>query len=325
MILIIKFCQDARETPRMSSEQAVLHREVETLYSAHHTWFGWLKRKLGCAHRAADLAHDTFLRLLARDEPLDAREPRAYLTTVAQRVLYNHWRLEQIEQAWLDAIAHVPEPLAPSPEERALILETLYEIDALLDGLPAPVKRAFLLAQLDGATHAQIAAELRISIATVKRHLMRTGEQCFFAMAGVELYSGEARDAERRAFEHWLAEHPDHAAAWTHIESVCGRIQGLSEHANAARAALSSGDVRKRRRALKTLALLLFAGSGAWVAEERAPWRAWKADLRTPPSATAAPSRSPTTPLSRSTPIAPSISATPQANAASGSCKARSW
>ncbi len=170
-------------TLRMLSNETVLQREVETLYFDHHAWLRtWLRRKLGCAHRAADLAHDTFLRLLARDEPIDAREPRALLTTVAQRVLYNHWRREQIEQAWLDALAQMPEPLAPSPEERALILETLYEIDALLDGLPVPVKRAFLLAQLDGATHAEISAELNISIATVKRYLTRAAEQCFFAL-----------------------------------------------------------------------------------------------------------------------------------------------
>jgi RNA polymerase sigma-19 factor, ECF subfamily len=165
------------------SNDVVLHREVESLYFEHHTWLRtWLRRKLGCAHRAADLAHDTFMRLLSRDEPIDAREPRALLTTIAQRVLYNHWRREQIEQAWLEALAHAPEPVAPSPEERALIIETLCEIDALLDGLPAPVKRAFLLSQLDGASHAQIAAELNISLATVKRYLVRAAAQCFFAL-----------------------------------------------------------------------------------------------------------------------------------------------
>jgi RNA polymerase sigma-19 factor, ECF subfamily len=167
----------------MLSNETVLHYEVQALYVEHHTWLrSWLKRKLGCAHRAGDLAHDTFLRLLARDEPVDAREPRALLTTVAQRVLYNHWRRQQIEQAWLEALAHAPEPLAPSPEERALVVETLCEIDALLDGLPAAVKRAFLLSQLDGASHAEIAAELNISLATVKRHLVRAASQCFFAM-----------------------------------------------------------------------------------------------------------------------------------------------
>jgi transmembrane sensor len=97
----------------------------------------------------------------------------------------------------------------------------------------------------------------------------------------VELYSGDARASDRHAFEQWLAAHPDHALAWKHIESVCGRIHGLTEHASAARAALSQASSQKRRRTLKALTLLFFASSGAWVAEERVPWRAWTADIRT--------------------------------------------
>ena len=136
----------------MSADKLSLHREIDALYIDHHAWLrGWLSRKLGCAHRAADLAHDTFMRLLARDEPIGADEPRAFLTTVAQRVLSNHWRREQIERAYLDALALRPEAHAPSPEERAVVLETLLEIDRLLDGLPLAAKRAFLLAQLDGS------------------------------------------------------------------------------------------------------------------------------------------------------------------------------
>jgi len=123
------------------------------------------------------------VRLLARDEPLALDEPRAFLTTVAQRVLFNHWRREQIERAYLEALAHRPEALAASPEERAVLLETLCEIDAQLNGLPIAVKRAFLLAQLDGASHADIATQLKISISTVKRHLVRAGTQCFFALS----------------------------------------------------------------------------------------------------------------------------------------------
>jgi RNA polymerase sigma-19 factor, ECF subfamily len=158
--------------------------DLSVLYSHHHGWLhGWLRRKLGCSHRAADLAHDTFLRLLAREEPVVIREPRAFLTTVAQRVLANHWRREQIERACLDLLAQVPDALAPSPEERAILLETLIEIDRLLEGLPSQVRRVFLHAQLDGMTHAGIAAELGISVTTVKRHLLRAGTQCYFALA----------------------------------------------------------------------------------------------------------------------------------------------
>ena len=55
-------------------------------------------------------------------------------------------------------------------------------LDQLLDGLPTQVKRAFLLAQLDGLTYAQIGAELGISIATVKRHLNKAAMRCYFAL-----------------------------------------------------------------------------------------------------------------------------------------------
>lgn len=167
----------------MPAADSSLQRDLLALYSDHHRWLcGWLRKKLGCTHRAADLAHDTFLRLLARQEAIAIHEPRAFLTTVARRVLANHWRREQIERAYLEALAQMPQPLAPSPEERAILLETLLEIDRLLAGLPTPVKRAFLLSQLDGLGQAEIASRLGISVTTVKRYLVRAGTQCYFAL-----------------------------------------------------------------------------------------------------------------------------------------------
>lgn len=156
---------------------------VAALYADHHGWLkNWLHKKLGCSHRAADLAHDTFLRLLDRKEPVAIQEPRAFLTTVAQRVLANHWRRQHLKQAYLEALALQPEALAPSPEERQLILVTLIEIDALLATLPDEVRRAFVLSQLDGLNQGEIAAELGISVTTVKRHLRRAGTLCYFAL-----------------------------------------------------------------------------------------------------------------------------------------------
>ncbi|MFC4420545.1 sigma-70 family RNA polymerase sigma factor [Cupriavidus pampae] len=160
------------------------HRDIHALYSDHHRWLlGWMHRKLGCWHRSADLAHDTFMRLLAREEAPSILEPRAFLTTVAQRVLANHWRRDKLEQAYLEALASRPPELVPSAEERAILLETLQEISELLDGLPVAVKRAFLMAQLEGMSQTEIAAALKISVTTVKRHLVRAGTQCYFAMA----------------------------------------------------------------------------------------------------------------------------------------------
>ena len=79
-------------------------------------------------------------------------------------------------------MAQMPELVAPSEEERAIILQTLMELDQLLDGLPRLVKRAFLLAQVDGLSYGEIAKELGISIATVKRHLNKAALRCYFAL-----------------------------------------------------------------------------------------------------------------------------------------------
>ena len=156
---------------------------VEVLYLDHHSWLtGWLRRKLGCPHSAADLAQDTFMRLLSARETPSIAEPRAFLTVVAKRVLFNHYRRQDLERAYLQALADMPEQLVPSEEERAIILQTLMELDQLLDGLPTPVKRAFLLAQVDGMSYADIGAQLGISIATVKRHLNKAALRCYFAL-----------------------------------------------------------------------------------------------------------------------------------------------
>lgn len=154
-------------------------RLVAELYSDHHPWLhAWLRKKLGCTDRAADLAHDTFLRILNRDETPTLREPRAFLTTVAKGLLANHFRRQQIEAAYLEALAAQPQPLAPSPEERALIVEALEQIDALLNGLPPKARTAFLLSQLEGLTYADIAVSLDVSVSMVKKYMLQAITHC---------------------------------------------------------------------------------------------------------------------------------------------------
>lgn len=165
------------------------HGQLPTLYRAHGSWLqAWLRRRLGNAWDAADLTQDTFVRLLAappttpeRQRGWQLQEPRAYLTVIARRLMVSLLRRRSLEQAWLQTLASLPAPQAPSPEQRLLILEALEEIDALLDGLPVPVRTAFLLAQLEGASQAEIAAHLGVSERTVKRHIARALAHCIVA------------------------------------------------------------------------------------------------------------------------------------------------
>ncbi len=149
------------------------------LYRDHHGWlFRWLRKRMGNRDQAADIAHDTFLRILLKPNDLSIDDPRSYLTVIAKGLLANQWRRQKIEQAYLDTLMFLPEPLAPSPEDRALIVETLVEIDAVLARLPEKVRTAFLLAQLDELTYEDISARLNISLRTVKRYMVQAYEQC---------------------------------------------------------------------------------------------------------------------------------------------------
>ncbi len=167
----------------MSANKLALPQQyIEGLYVDHGGWLrNWLRRKLGDAGTAADLAHDTFVRVLAKEALPEMREPRALLTTIAHGLVLNLRRRQRIEQAYLEALALLPEPQAPSPETQAILLETLFEIDRLLDALPKPVRQAFLLSQIDGRRQSEIAAELDISIPTVKRYIARALVHCSFA------------------------------------------------------------------------------------------------------------------------------------------------
>ncbi|MFJ1300701.1 sigma-70 family RNA polymerase sigma factor [Pseudomonadota bacterium AL_CKDN230030165-1A_HGKHYDSX7] len=155
--------------------------EFEALYSAHHGWLrGWLQGRMGNSFDAADLAQDTFLRLLTNQEPLSIREPRALLTTIAKRVVANFYRRRRIEEAYLATLAVLPELEVPGPETRALLLETLLEIDKRLSLLKLAARKAFLMHQVEGMTQMEIAQTLKVSVATVQRYLERAVHQVCF-------------------------------------------------------------------------------------------------------------------------------------------------
>lgn len=165
---------------------------VSDLYREHGNWLqGWLRRKLGCVWEAADLTQDTFVRVLtspAAGGQLDElREPRHFLVAIARRVMVDHLRRRTLEKAWLEAMAMQPEPVAHSPETRALILETLLQIDAMLDGLGARPRQAFLLSQLEGLSYAEIAERLQVSVSSVKKYMARATEHCLLLMLDAPL------------------------------------------------------------------------------------------------------------------------------------------
>ena len=150
-----------------------------SLYQTHHRWLrSWLQHKLGSASDAEDLAQDTFLRVLLGNGVAEIREPKSFLCTIAKRVMVDFFRRNALERAWLDMLEQLPEEYVPSPEQQHALLETLQQIDAMLDGLGAKVRQAFLLSQLEGLTYPQIAERLAVSVSSVKKYMAKATEHC---------------------------------------------------------------------------------------------------------------------------------------------------
>lgn len=166
----------------MSSVDLTQQQAVHSLYTDHHSWLcGWLRKRLGCVDHAADLAQDTFIRVLTQRSAPQLREPRAYLSTIARSLMIDMFRRRALEQAYLETLAARPEALDISPETRFLIIETLLEIDQLLDGLGSRTREIFLMSQLDGLSYVEIARQLQVSVNTVKKHAVRALMHCLLA------------------------------------------------------------------------------------------------------------------------------------------------
>jgi RNA polymerase sigma-70 factor (ECF subfamily) len=173
-----------KASPMSATPSARPDAGISTIYRDHHSWLhGWLRLKLGDAHRAADLAQDTFVRLLSANSSTQTdtalREPRAYLRTIAKRLLVDHWRRQEIERNYLAVLQTHPPQHWPSEEARLLILESLEQIAQMLGRLKPEVREVFLLAQMEGHTCPQIARQVGKSVATVERYLAQALQHCY--------------------------------------------------------------------------------------------------------------------------------------------------
>lgn len=175
--------------PTAALQHDDLQQRMHSLYDRHHDWLcNLLRRRIGNAFDAADLAHDAFMRLLVKPRELDSFEgARAYLSTVAKGLCVDLWRRREIEQAWLDALATQDEILEKSPEYHAIIIETLAEVEAMLRALPVKAADAFIMAQVHGLTYREIAAELKVSERMIKKYMAQAMLQCALFEAGLSM------------------------------------------------------------------------------------------------------------------------------------------
>jgi RNA polymerase sigma-70 factor (ECF subfamily) len=151
---------------------------LTTAFLRHQTELRqFLIRRVNCADTADDLLHDTFLHIANYPAQELIANRRAFLYRVAGNLALDYLRGQARRQTRdggeLDDEWPCPRP---PPERYVQGWQQWQAIDRWLRGLPLANRQTLCLYRLDGKTHRQIAAELRVSERRVEYLLSRTGK-----------------------------------------------------------------------------------------------------------------------------------------------------
>ena len=167
----------------------------------YHALVAFVARRVGSRQTAQDLVHDAWVRVAEHAAPQQqpqagAFAPRAYLYTVAERLVIDHLRHRQRigERFDPDAGPHAHEGMALDVATACSHREALAAVDAALAALPERCRAIFLAARLDGLPQAGIAAQHGISVKTVEREVMRAMDA---VEAALHRWRGDAAPHQR--------------------------------------------------------------------------------------------------------------------------------
>ncbi|KAF1050223.1 sigma-70 family RNA polymerase sigma factor [Xylophilus sp.] len=154
-------------------------RTIAQLFTDYHPWLlARVRRKLSSRADAGDIAAETFVQVVRHPDPGSIREPEAFLTVVAKRLVWRLLRRRDLEEAYLEHLRHHAPQAGPSAEERLVVIQTLQALDRWMQDLPAAVRLAFLFSAVDGMEHGEIARRLGVSVRTVGRYVERALLRC---------------------------------------------------------------------------------------------------------------------------------------------------
>ena len=134
---------------------------------------GYLLRRTGCPADTQDLMQDVFLRLWRHPPGTEIRSFRALAFKIAQNLLNDRTRRFRTRMA-AAVLALCETELADSANEPDRNLEaqqTLAALFATLGQMRVETRRAFWLHRIESWSHAQIAAEMGISVSMVEKHV----------------------------------------------------------------------------------------------------------------------------------------------------------
>ncbi len=143
----------------------------------------FLTGRVKCAETAADLTHETYLRLYqsAKENPPDNARALAFHIAVQLAIDYHRKttvRNRHHSDVEFDSCIETTPSATAGPEQTLIARQRLDALQSALKDLPADCRTAFLLHGIDGLTYSEIAARMGISKSMVGKHLALALAHC---------------------------------------------------------------------------------------------------------------------------------------------------
>jgi RNA polymerase sigma-70 factor (ECF subfamily) len=166
----------------------------EAVMTAHHAEiYRYLRRVTFRSAEAEDLSQETFLRAFRayRGLPPDANV-RAWLFAIATNLFRNSLRAAKRRRAAHDTVrGKGRENDGEGPEGEALFNEARATVEAVIDGLPAKQRAAFVMRKVHELPYEEIAKSLACSVDSARAHVFQAFRKIRTSLDDAQLPSAE--------------------------------------------------------------------------------------------------------------------------------------
>jgi RNA polymerase sigma factor (sigma-70 family) len=139
----------------------------------HSSLVNFLRQRLRLADDAADVAQETYIRMLQYEGSRDIQSPSSLLFRVAINIANDLGRSEQVrhasEHCGLEDL-EIDSGL-PSPEREVAAEQEFNLLYGIIEQLPPRCQQVFLLSRVQCMTYPEIASQCGISVKMVEKHI----------------------------------------------------------------------------------------------------------------------------------------------------------
>jgi len=144
---------------------------------------GFLTSRLKCAETAADLTHETYLRLNKKVQESPPDNARALAFRIALNLAIDYQRKVVVRNKYASNMAfddalQVSSNKAAEPDKALMDQQQMLAMKQALDELPVNSRTAFYMHSIEGLTYSKIASQMGISKSMVNKLLSQAMSHC---------------------------------------------------------------------------------------------------------------------------------------------------